>query len=147
MTKDTKEDILKRQAGQQAAPTSHPPPPAYISQAIEESKKARVEPGDTNDTVLAEGSDSDFWKLVRGYIEMSMEKLKRVTAERMKETGFGLEEIGLRLLVENQLVGFGQDIINYVELRKKALEVKALEEQKKKVVQAKKDGNKDGNKA
>ena len=112
------EKIKKIQEGAQAIP---PDPPAFIKQAIEDTKETE-EPKETDDRVLASGADTDFWRLVKGFIERNIDGFKERTTQTVMASGFNLEEAGLRYTLTDQLAHFGRDIIKYVENRRKAVE-------------------------
>ena len=128
--KKKKDKILKEQAAQQPTPVI--PPPAFIAGAIKEAKETRVVPKDTDDKILAEGADSEFWRLLKDYINGTIEALKKKTTQAAIESGYNLELLGFRYVLMDQLENFGKDIINFVEFKKRGYQETKRREAKKK---------------
>jgi len=114
------EKIIKKQEAQQPVPIT--PTPSFISEAIEESKRTRIEPKQTDDKTLAEGATSEFWRLVKDYIEGTIGALKKKTTQAAIESGYNLELLGFRYVLMDQLENFGKDIINFVEFKRSGYE-------------------------
>lgn len=123
----TEEKINKQEAEQ--APV--PPAPAFIKQAIEDSKPKKLQPKDEDDKILAEGSDSTFWKLVKQRIDGKIEGLEATLAgavqNRVGSEGIWLQDIGIRYLLKQVVTDNLKDIINFVELRRRVAEEQKIQ--------------------
>lgn len=131
---ETTEEIKARQDAEQAVV---PPPPAFMQSVLNQSKETPTTNIDGEDKILLEGSDSEFWKILKRFIEAKQKRLTELTAEAVRSSKFDLQEVGFRYLIQDQVVAALQDVINKVEFINK---VKELE---KKAEQAKKGGVKD----
>lgn len=117
MAKNDIKKVISKQASAQAVPST---PPEFISKAIEEAKAIGGKPSMNDDGVLVEGAASDFWKMLKGYIERKIDNLDKMTNKAVVAGGWNLEEAGLRFILKDQITHFGKDIIEYVEMRTKA---------------------------
>ncbi len=134
--KDKEKVITEQEAKQAVAPTSQRSSPSFIAEAIKEAKEARMKPKEADDNVLAEGADSEFWRLIKKYIENSLKKLKDNTTKAAMESGFNLELLGFRYVLMDQISNFGGDIIKFVETRQKVVELMKKAEMEKEKAKA-----------
>lgn len=105
----------KKQYAEQA------PPPAFLKSVLTQSKKEpEMTPGENRDRVMAEFAKSDAWKILRKYMEAKLVMLAKQLRDNSQDSG--LEEIGFRFLVADQVNAFTQQIINYVETVPKVME-------------------------
>lgn len=101
-------DILETQQAHQA------PPPAFLKSVINQSKKEpQVEPGKDRDRLLGELSDTEAWKVLKRFIEAKQMML----AKELKDSigNAGLEEVGFKFLILDQVNTFANQIITFVE--------------------------------
>jgi len=111
-------DKIKEQEAHQALP------PAFMKSVINQSKKEpEIKAGKDRDRVLAEGADSDFWKVVKSYIEAKQMML----AKQLRETSgnVSVEETGFRFLILDQVNSFATQLITFVEAPKEILKLQA----------------------
>jgi hypothetical protein len=115
---------IKEQAARQAIPPV--PPPDFIKEIVEETKpKREVKPDE--DKIIAQGSESDFWKILKRFIENYQENLKKTTRELATAGSFDLEAIGMKYLLSDQIVGALENVVSFVENKKKVVELKKVE--------------------
>lgn len=116
--------LKKMAASSPLPPAAPPPPPSFITEAIADSKaEALLPPDEKDDRNLAEGSYSDFWKLVKHFIENKQKRLKEMTQARVVASeSLNMEDIGFRYLLSDQISMALQDVINFVENRAKLVE-------------------------
>lgn len=128
--------IIKRQEAQQAIPPAVTvPPPGFIAEAVKKVEEAKVKaPAAKRDEIIAGGADSDFWKEVRQYIEGYQKNLKTSTTGIVQQGQFSLERIGISYLLADQIEAALQSVIDFVEIKRKTVELmkKAEIEKKKK---------------
>lgn len=124
----TAEEKLNKQDAEQPPV---PPPPAFIKQAIDDSKPKKLQPKDSDDKVLAEGADSTFWKLVKQRIDGKIETLESALAgavqNRVGAESIWLQDIGIRYLLKQVVTDNLKDIINFVELRRRVAEEQKIQ--------------------
>ena len=104
-------DKIEEQQAHQA------PPPAFLRSVIEQSEKEpQVDPGVERDKILADGSDSDFWKILKKFVEAKQIMLAKELRENSKDAS--VEETGFRFLILDQVNTFAAQIISFVEAPK-----------------------------
>lgn len=118
----SKSSIKAKQAAEQAV--VGPPPPAFISNVIKEAQKEAPPVGDQDQQLILQLAESDSWKVLKRYIEREKETLRTSMTESANKTG-DLQEIGLRYIVFEQIVFFGDKIIKFVERSRKSAEMEA----------------------
>lgn len=130
--KKKEEEILKKQAAEQASPPI--PPPSFITEAIQESRKADDKSVDEkDDELIASLVETDAWKALKKRINFKIDYLKGMLNEKVGSSDMKLEEVGIRYLIMDQAVGALQSIISLVEGTAEIMaEVKKDEEVKKK---------------
>lgn len=121
----------EKQRAAQPVPQATIPPPAFIRDALTEAKK-KPEPKPEDDKVVADGAASDFWKILKGFLEARTKILKENTGEAITSQPMSMEQIGVKLLWKDLITDAYQDIIDFVENRAKIVEEIRREEQKKK---------------
>jgi len=101
-------DIIEQQQAHQA------PPPAFLKSVINKSKKEpQIEPGKDRDRLLTELSDTEAWKVLKQYIEAKQMMLAKELRDSVGESG--LEEVGFKFLILDQVNTFANQIITFVE--------------------------------
>lgn len=124
----TTEEKIKKQEAEQAPV---PPAPAFIKQAIEDSRPKKLEPKDSDDKILAEGADSTFWKLIKQRIEDKIAGLESALSgavqNRVGSESIWLQDIGIRYLLKQIVTDNLKDITNFVELRRRVAEEQKIE--------------------
>lgn len=124
-----KEEEIKKKQDAEQAPVP-PPPPAFIREAFSQAKPNKLEPKPMDDKILADGADSDFWKLIKQRISDKINSLDSALAgavqNKVGSEQIWLQDIGIRYLLKQIVSDNMADIINFVELR-----AKVAEEQKK----------------
>ncbi len=116
-------DKLEQQKAHEALP------PAFMRSVINQSRKEpEIKAGKDRDKVLADGADSDFWKVVKSFIEAKQMML----AKQLRETSgnVSVEETGFRFLILDQVNTFATQLVTFVEAPKEILKLKAEEEPK-----------------
>lgn len=101
-------DIIEQQQAHQA------PPPAFLKSVINQSKKEpQIDPGKDRDRLLGELSDTEAWKVLKKFIEAKQMML----AKELKDSigNAGLEEVGFKFLILDQVNTFANQIITFVE--------------------------------
>lgn len=107
------------------------PPPAFISDAIKEAKK-KPEPKPEDDDVLAEGAKSDFWRILKRFIDYKLEIITSETASSVGSGKLTLEQIGFKSVLKDVVVEFGDGIKKYVEGRAAIIEQMKIDKQQEK---------------
>lgn len=111
--------ILKEQSATQAIPPT--PPPAFIAEAIKEVNQAKPKVLPNEDKILADGAFSDFWKILKRFIENYQSNLKKSTSELALAGQFDLNAIGMKYLLADQIVSALQKVTDYVEGKARAV--------------------------
>lgn len=113
-SQETPEQILKRQAAEQAPIPA--PGPLHIADTLKEAKAEdkTVDP-DADVKLLIELSQSDAWDVVKRYINRKKVKLSRMTAEASRTSNFDLANVGFRYLIFDQVSAALDSVITYVE--------------------------------
>ena len=131
--KEEKEEKMKikkeQEAAQPISPTLNVPPPDFIREAVNRNKIEVKKLSEADDNVIAEGKDSDFWKLVKGFVERYQKTLKESTTEMAQTGQFDLAAIGMRYLLSDQISSALQKVVDYVENRAKIVEQIKLQAQ------------------
>lgn len=116
MTDIKKDDPVKKMASEQAVVGSD----LSVGPVVDQSKEApKIKTEAKDDDVLAEGSTSDFWKLIRKYIDAKQRRLHELTSESVRGS-VNMQEVGFRYLIEDQVTHALRDIVEFVELPAKA---------------------------
>ena len=90
------------------------PPPAFLKSVINQSKKEpQIDPGKDRDRLLGELSDAEAWKVLKKFIEAKQMMLGKELRDSIANAG--LEEIGFRFLVLDQVNTFATQIVSFVE--------------------------------
>lgn len=107
------------------------PPPAFISDAIKEAKK-KPEPKPEDDDILVEGAKSDFWRILKRFIDYKTEIITNETAASVGSGKLTLEQIGFKSVLKDVVVDFGDGIKKYVEGRAAIIEQMKIDKQQEK---------------
>lgn len=103
------EDIVRKQNASQAMP-GHP---AFLNDLYKEKEEPKVKKGTAEK--LIQGSESEFWTILKGFINRRREQLEQMTRESVRKDGFDLANTGFRYLIFDQVDAFAKDLISYVE--------------------------------
>jgi archaellum component FlaC len=122
--KEEKENKVKRnqEALQPISPTLNVPPPEFIRDVINKAQIKEKKLSEADDNVIVEGAQSDFWKLIKNYIERYQKDLKAITSELVQQGQFDLNAIGMKYLLSDQISNALQKVIDYVENRARIVE-------------------------
>ena len=126
-----RQKIIKKQEAEQAIP---PTAPSFIAEAIEDARKVEREPLPDEDEILAKGAESDFWKILKRYIQDKIKGLRELTTQAVVKAGFRLEEAGFRYVLTDQICHALEDVVGYVEFRRETIEKMKREEAKRREV-------------
>lgn len=111
------EEVIRQQEAEQAPV---PPAPNFIRQAIKEARSVSMEVKDSDDKVMAEGADSDFWRILKRFIDSRIKTLEDLTSQKITSGNIDLQDVGLRYLISDQVTHALKEVIQFVELRQQA---------------------------
>lgn len=121
--------VSKKEA-EQAVPASAPQFIVDTFRSVKEPPK--IKPSD--DAILADGADSEFWGILKRYINAKQAKIKTSVQEKFNSGSLSMEQIGLQSLMRDAVLDNLDDIIKKVEGTQAV-----IEEQKKRQQQEKAD--------
>ena len=137
------ESSPEKQAARQAHMQTPIPPPQFIAEALREAKK-KPEPKSEDDEIVAEGANSDFWKILKRWIEWKQKGIKENTGQMLAGGTLTLEQIGMKVLWRDLIIEFGQDMIDFIENRATLVESIKREKQEENAEQARKQSESAG---
>jgi len=114
------QQILNQQAAEQAPPVATPSTVASTVADVRESKKE--EPKETPENtkkILAMGSESDFWRVIKEKLDAKIKRMKRAHDAWLEKGNINLADVGLRSLIINEVSNAYQELIDIVEFSKK----------------------------
>ncbi len=114
----TEEELLKKQAAEQA-----PPVQAFdVADIITDVKKTGKEQETLavkEEKVIIEGADSEFWQIIKSRLDRRILALRGAAALRLGAGPLDLQNIGLRAIIVNEIADGYQEVVDLVEKAKK----------------------------
>ena len=126
----------EKQSAEQPHLESVIPPPAFIAETLREVKQ-KPAPRPEDDEILADGAGSDFWKILKRFIEQSQKEVKNNIGLKIGSGTLTMEQLGLQFLSRDLVVDTFQGIVDFVENRANVVELLKIERQKKEAEEAK----------
>ena len=113
-------DKLKKQEAEQAVPVNTP---TYIDNAVrdirESQEEAKEDVIERELKILAQGSESDFWRVLKDRIESRIKRMRKSFSQRLGEGRIELSDVGIRSLIINEVADALSEIVTMVEYAKR----------------------------
>ena len=113
----TEEQKLAKAEATQAPPVNSP---SYVDNSVaqvrEDQTKSRESLAEAESKLLAEGSQTPFWELLKKRMLNTIDVMRRAEATRMGQGNLDLTSIGLRSIIINEVADALEGIVKTVEV-------------------------------
>lgn len=121
-------DPTQSQDAEQAPPVNSP---TYVESSVGVLRKEQAEARETRveqeSKVLAQGSETEFWDVLKERMLRSVKAMRQAESTRMGSGPIDLQAVGLRSLIINEVADAFQGIITMVEHRKRRQAIEAAQ--------------------
>lgn len=98
--------------------------PTYIDNAVQQirtdqERQIKETKAENSVRILADGSDSEFWKILKDRMESMISSMRNAESTRMGEGQLDLQSIGLRSIVINEISDAFTRVIHMVEAKQR----------------------------